>query len=73
MQDDRAEGRAAHARIGDAYHVLYALARELARNRQVAGFRHAWGALGSGVLQHQDVIGCDVEIIPIDALGEILQ
>ena len=47
VQHDRAVRGAAHARVGDAHHVLYAGARELRRDRQVAGFGHAVAALRS--------------------------
>ena len=43
VQHDGAEGGAAHARVGDADHVLDAVLRELLRDRQIAGLRHRLG------------------------------
>ena len=56
VQHDGAEGGAAHARIGDAHHVLDALARELFRDRQIAGLRHRRRRMRAGILQHQNVV-----------------
>jgi hypothetical protein len=57
VQDDRAERGAAHARVGDAHHVLDALLRELLRDRKVAGLGHSRCPPWAGVGQHEDVVG----------------
>ena len=48
-------------------------ARQLARDRQVAGLRHAGGARRSGILQDQKIVRRDVEVRIVDARREILQ
>ena len=72
VQHDGAEGGAAHARVGDAHHVLHALLRQLLRDRQVAGLGHAGRAARAGVAQHEHVVGGDVESRVVDALGQVL-
>jgi hypothetical protein len=71
MQHDGAERGTAHARIGNAHHVLEALGGELLRDRQIAGLWHRRVRMRSGVLQHHEVVGVDVEVGVIDARGEI--
>ena len=71
VQHDGAEGRAAHARVGDAQHV--ALAGQLARDRQVTGLGHARPAQGTGVLQQQAVVRAHVQRRVIDARGQVGQ
>ena len=73
VQHDGAERRAAHARVGDADHVLHAGARELHGNRKRAGLGHARGAFRAGVAQHQDVVGRDVERRIVAAGSEVLE
>ena len=73
VQHDGAEGGAAHARVGHAHHVLDALGGELLRDRQIAGLRHGGRRMRAGVLQHQNVVGGDVELGIVDARGEVLQ
>ena len=73
MEDHRAIGRTAHARVGDPNHVLDALARELAGDRQIARFRHAGLAGGAGVLQYQKVLRRHVEIGGIDARRQVVE
>ena len=72
VQHDRAEGGARHARVRDADHVLDAGLRQLLRDRQIAGFRHA-RRVRSGVLQHEHIARRDVERRIVDAGGEILE
>ena len=72
VQHDGAEGGAGHAAVAHPHHVLHALAAELLRDRQVAGFRHAGRGQRPGILQHQDVVGLDVEVVVVDPLGEVL-
>src|SRR5207248_3880929 len=71
VEDDGAEGGAAHASIGDAHHVFDALARELHRNWKITSFGHAGCALGTGVAQDKDVVGSDVEVGIVNAIGEV--
>ena len=71
MQHDGAERGAAHARVGDADHVLDAALRELLRDRQVAGLGHAFGRVRAGILQHQHVLRRNVERRIVDARGKI--
>ena len=61
VQDAGAVGGAAHPRVGDPHHLAHALLEQLHRQRQHAPFGHA-GAHRAGVLEHQDVVGRDVEI-----------
>jgi hypothetical protein len=72
VQHDGAERRAAHPRIGNPHHVLDAGARELSRDRQIAGLRHARRALRAGIAQHQHVVGGDVEIGIVDPQRHVL-
>ena len=72
MQHDGAERRAAHARVRNPHHVLDAGARELLRDRQIAGLRHARRALRAGVAQHQHVVGGDIEIGIVDPQRHVL-
>ena len=71
VQHDGAERGAAHARVGDAHHVLDAALRELFRNRQIAGFRHAFRRVRAGVLQHHNVLRLNIERWVVDPGGEI--
>ena len=73
VQHDRAEGRAAHPRVRDAHHVLDAGARELARNRQIAGFGHAGAADRPGILQNQEIIRRHVEVRAVHTRRKIFQ
>ena len=45
---------------------------ELLRDRQIAGLRHARRALGTGVAQHQHVVGVDVERGIVDPQRHVL-
>ena len=71
MQHDGAERGAAHPRIGDADHVLDAGLRQLLRDRQVAGLRHARRALRSGIAQHEDVVRGYVERRVVDPARQV--
>ena len=73
VQDDRAVRRAAHARIGDAHHVLDSRARKLRGNRQVSRFGHGVTALRPGVLEHEEVVGPHVEIRRVDPRRKIVE
>ena len=44
----------------------------LLRDRQHAPLRHAGAALRAGVLQHQDVVGRDVEIVALDLARHVV-
>ena len=66
MQNAGAVAGAAHARVGNAHHVAHAGAHELLRDRQHAPFRHAGAAFRPGVLEHQHMIGRDVEIVALN-------
>ncbi len=57
VQDAGAVAGAAHARVGNAQHVLDALLQQLARDRQHAPLRHAGPAERTAALQHDDVVG----------------
>ena len=71
VQDDRAIRRAAHAGVGDADHIADALFQQLLRDGQVADLGHARSANGAGVLQHEHVVGRDVERGVVDARFDI--
>ena len=71
MDDDGAEGGAAHAGVGDPHHVLDAGRGELARDRQEARLGHAGRPFRAGVAEDEDVVGRDVEVGAVDARGEI--
>ena len=73
MEHDGAEGGAAHARVGDAQHVLDAAAGEFARNGDISRFRHSRRSLRAGVAQHKHVVVGDLEIGRVDALSHVLQ
>ena len=45
---------------------------QLLRDRQHAPFRHAGAALGAGVLEHQHVVGRDVEIVALDLARHVV-
>ena len=47
--------------------------RELLRDRQIAGLRHRRRRMRAGVLQHQNVLGRDVERGIVDARGEVVE
>ena len=72
MQHNRPEGCATHPGIRHPDHVLYAFRRELFRNWQVAGFRHAWRPLWPSVLHHQDIVWTDIKVRVVNAVGKIL-
>ena len=72
VQDHRAVGGAAHARVADADHVGDALPQHLRRQRHVADLGHARVALRAAVLQHQDAGLVDVEALVVDARVEVL-
>ena len=71
VEDNGAEGRATHARVGDADHVFDALACELHRNWKVARFGHAGCSLGTRVAQDENVGGGDVEVRVVNAIGQV--
>ena len=71
MEHDRAVGRAAHARIGDAHHVGDALAQNLRRQGHVPDFRHPGISARAAVLKHHDAVFVDVERFVVDAGVEI--
>jgi hypothetical protein len=73
VQHDRAGRGAAHAAVRDAHHVLHAFACELARNRNIAGLRHARRADWSDPLQHERVLCGDVERGVVDAAREVFR
>ena len=66
VQDTGAVAGARHTRVGDAQHIPHACLHELARDRQHPPLRHARTTLGPGVLQHQHVIGRDIQILALD-------
>ena len=72
MQDAGAVAGAAHAAVGDADHVAHALPQQPLGDRQHAPFRHAGAALRAGVLQHQDMVGRDVEIVALDLAHHVV-
>ena len=72
VQHDGAERRAAHPRIRNPHHVLDAGARQLHRDRQIAGLRHARRALRAGIAQHQHVVGRDIERGIVDPQRHVL-
>ena len=72
VEDDRAEGCTAHARVGDPDHVLHARPRKLGGYRQVARFGHP-GANRPRILQHQRIVGMNVQIRIVDAGREIVR
>ena len=71
MQHDGSEGGAAHAAVGNADHVLDAGTRQLQRDRQVTCLGHAGCAFGPDVLEHQDIVGRDVEVVPVDSARQV--
>jgi hypothetical protein len=73
VQHHRAIGRAAHAGVRDAHHVLHALAQQLGRQAHVADLGHAGVALGAAVLHHHDAAGVDVQVLVDDALLVVFQ
>jgi len=73
VQHDRAVRRAAHARIRYAHHVLYALRGKFFRDRQIARFRHGRRRVRTGILQHEDIPGIDIQFRVVDAGGKILK
>ena len=66
VQNAGAVAGAAHARIGNTQHVAHALRHQLLRNRQHAPLRHARPALRTAVLEHENVVGRDVEVVTFD-------
>src|ERR1035437_6905530 len=75
VQHDGAVCGAAHARVADSQHVANAAREQLLGDPEIAGFGHP-GADGARVLQHEDVVGLDVEIGRVDAgrhVGEIAE
>ena len=71
MQHNGAEGRAAHARVGDADHVLDPALREFFGDRQIPRFGHVIAGMGACVLQDEHVVGADVERGVVDARRKI--
>ena len=71
MQHDGAKGSAAHAPIRDAHHVLDASAGQFLRNGHITRFGHTRRTLGANVFQHQDVIGMHIQIVAVDAQGQV--
>ena len=67
VQHDGAEGRAAHARVGDPHHVRDALPEQLGRQAHIADFRHARVPLRTAVLQHEHGARVDGKIVAVDA------
>jgi hypothetical protein len=65
MQDAGAVAGAAHASVRDAHHVAHARLNQFLGDRKHAPFRHAWAALGAGILEHDDVVGRDREIVAL--------
>src|SRR3546814_10500139 len=55
VQDNGAKRSSAHARIGNAHHVLHTLCSKLLGDWQIASFRHAGAANRSCVSQNQHV------------------
>src|SRR6266852_4416765 len=66
MQDAGAVAGAAHAAVREAQHVAHARLHKLPGNRQHPPFGHAGSALGTGILEHDDVVRGDVKIVAID-------
>ena len=66
VQDHRAIGGARHAGVGNAHHILYALAQHLWRQAHVAHFGHAGIALGAAVFEHHDAGLVDIERLVVD-------
>ena len=66
MEHDRPEARAAHSGIADPDHVGHPLPEQIRRHRQVPELGHARGSDGSPVLEHEDVVGVDVQRGVID-------
>jgi len=56
----------------DADHVTHPGSHQLLRNREHAPFRHAGPALGTGVLEHQDVVRRNREIITLDLARHVV-
>ncbi len=73
VQDAGAVAGAAHARVGDAQHVA---ARPpsagLVGIGSMAPFRHAGAALRAAVLEHQHVVGRDIEIVALDLARHVV-
>ena len=73
MQHARAVAGAAHGGVGDAEHVTHALLQQLFWNGQHSPFGHAGRADGTGILQHDDAVGGDIEGgVVVDARGEVV-
>src|SRR5215831_11995139 len=72
VENARAIARTAHACIGNAQHVANALFQQLFRDRQHAPFRHAGTAFWAAVLEHEDMVRCDVEIVAFDLAGHVV-
>ena len=70
MEDDGAERRTAHARVGDPEHVLHTRPCQLGGNGQVSRFGHP-GADRPGILQHERIVGMNIEVGIVDAGREI--
>ena len=62
VENDRPVRGPAHPRVRDPHHVLHPGARELGGDREIAGLGHRVTALRPRVLQHEEVVGRDVEI-----------
>ena len=72
MEDDGAERRAAHARVGDPEHILHTRPRQLGGNGQISRLGHP-GANRPRILQHQRIVGMDIEIGIVDAGREVVE
>ncbi len=72
MQDHGAVGRAAHARVGDAHHVLDALLEKPRGDGGGAPLGHAGRAAGAGVLEHEDGGFVDRQGRIVDAAVEVV-
>ena len=71
MQHACAVARAAHAGIGDPHHVADALFEQRLRDRQHAPLRHAGGAEGAGIAEHEHVVGRAAQRRVVDPRLEI--
>ena len=72
MEDDGAERRAAHPRVGDAHHVRHARREELARDRDLTPLGHARAALRAAVAKHEHGFRRHVECGIVDARGDVV-
>ncbi len=63
---------AAHAPVGDPHHVAHARLHQLLGDRQHPPFGHARPTLGTGILEHDHVVGRDLEILTIDLARHVV-